>query len=77
MFIIKPRLSEGERKRLQKAVGERVYSLTTNSESHSELFRSLYSSIKAHFQVESYNKLAKDDLQKAIRFVENWSPGRM
>lgn len=69
-------LNNGEKRRLQKAIGERVYTLNTNVHNRSELFRSLYAAIKKQFKVESYKELKQNDLQKAIRFVENWIPER-
>lgn len=65
-------LNSGEQRRLQKAVGERAFSLETNAVKRGQIFRAIYSSIKKQFNVTSYRDVKKHELQKAIKFVEKW-----
>lgn len=74
--MLNKNLSNGEKRRLQKAIGERVYAIEYSMYNHSELFRALYSAIKQQYKVDSYKNIRQNDLQKAIKFVENWTPGR-
>lgn len=66
-------LHSGEQRRLQNAIGERVYQLTRKEKgARSVLFRSLYSALYERFEVVSYRDVKRDDLQGALRFVSNW-----
>lgn len=66
-------LHSGEQKRLRTAVGERVHELAGKEKgARSVLFRAIYTSIREHYQVESYRDVKQHQLQEALRFVENW-----
>lgn len=70
-------LERGEQVRLQKAVGQKVYSVARYSlSSQPQLFADLYHDIKAHFRVESYKYIKRQDLQLAIVFVDTWKPNK-
>lgn len=66
-------LNSGEQRRLQKAIGERVYALEKEADKRPALFGGIYRSIKAKFSVKSYRDVKQDDLQLAIKFVEKWN----
>lgn len=65
-------LHSGEQRRLQRAIGERVYSLTDQKGARQVLFRALYSAIKERYSVGSYRDVRQRDLQDALRFVAMW-----
>ncbi len=67
-------LSYGEQRRLQKAVGRRVYELYDNKEDRPQAFADIYREIKDRFAVASYKDVRRKDLQAAINYVENWIP---
>ncbi|MEK3996718.1 ORF6N domain-containing protein [Psychrobacillus sp. FSL K6-2365] len=66
-------LNSGEQRRLQKAVGERAFTLEKDSTARGQVFRGIYSAIKKQFAVKSYRDVKQHQLQKAIRFVEKWN----
>ncbi len=59
-------LDYGMQRRLQKAVGARVYSLTKDESEKRRLFSELYREIKDRFGVASYKDVLRKDLQAAI-----------
>ena len=67
-----PSLHSGEQKRLQRAIGERVYQLTNAQEQRQELFRRAYSALKLRYNVSSYKEIKQHQLQDALRFIANW-----
>lgn len=69
-------LDYGMQCRLQRAVGERVYKLSDNSQERPRLFRELYREIKDRFGVASYKDVRRKDLQSAVSYVEAWIPRR-
>lgn len=66
-------LNSGEQRRLQRAIGERVYALEKEADKRPSLFGALYRSIKTKFSVKSYRDVKQDELQLAIKFVEKWN----
>lgn len=69
-------LDYGMQRRLQRAVGARVYSLTDDESEKRKLFSELYREIKDRFGVASYKDVLRKDLQSAIYYVEAWIPRR-
>ena len=69
-------LDYGMQRRLQKAVGARVYSLTEDESEKRRLFSEIYREIKDRFGVASYKDVRRKDLQAAIAYVEAWIPRR-
>lgn len=65
-------LYEGQRRRLQKAVAQRVYQLTKNKNEHPVLFKAIHSAIKERFKVNTYHDIEQSEFQKVLRFIENW-----
>lgn len=70
-------LDHGEQRRLQKAVGSRVYELEQDPIVRPKLFREIYREIKDRFAVASYKDVKRQDLQIAINYVENFVPKRV
>lgn len=68
-------LHTGEQKRVQKAVSERVYTLSKKSVERTQLFRELYSSLKLRYEVSSYRDIKQHQLQDALRFIYAWNGG--
>lgn len=68
-------LHSGERKRVQKAIGERVFQLSQKTADRSKLFRELYSALKIRYGVNSYRDIKQHDLQDALRFIYAWEGG--
>lgn len=69
-------LDYGMQRRLQRAVGSRVYELTDDESVKRKLFSELYREIKDRFGVASYKDVLRKDLQSAIWYVEAWIPRR-
>lgn len=69
-------LDYGMQRRLQRAVGERVYKLSDNPQERPRLFREIYREIKDRFGVASYKDVRRKELQDAINYVEAWIPKR-
>lgn len=69
-------LDHGEQRRIQRAVGHKVYELENNPEIRNQLFREIYREIKDRFAVASYKDIKRKDLQAAIKYIEAWVPRR-
>ena len=65
-------LHSGEQNRIRNAISARVYAMTNDKGARPTLFRSLYSEIRERYGVGSYRDIKQCDLQKAIKFIENW-----
>ncbi len=70
-------LDYGMQRRLQRAVGARIYQVEQDDLARRKLFRELYREIKDRFGVASYKDVRRQDLQSAIQFVEAWIPRRV
>lgn len=70
-------LDYGMQRRLQKAVGSRIYKVEQDEQARRKLFRELYREIKDRFGVASYKDVRRQDLQAAIQYVEAWIPRRV
>ena len=70
-------LTSGEQRRLQKGVAQRVYELESDHDQRPRLFREIYREIKDRFGVASYKDVKRQELQAALRYVENWIPKRV
>jgi prophage antirepressor-like protein len=70
-------LDHGEQRRIQRAVGHKVYELENNPEIRNQLFREIYREIKDRFAVASYKDIKRKDLQSAIKYIEAWVPRRV
>ncbi|MER1986608.1 MAG: ORF6N domain-containing protein [Solibacillus sp.] len=66
-------LHSGQQLRLQRAVGERVYSMTVKQAERNKLFRAIYHDLKAHYKVGSYRDIKQHELQSALSFVSSWT----
>ncbi|MGM7684666.1 ORF6N domain-containing protein [Cytobacillus sp. Hm23] len=67
-------LDSGQQRRVQKAVGAKVYELTIDKEGRKDLFRELHRDIKDRFGVASYRDLKRKELAAAIKYIEAWIP---
>lgn len=70
-------LDSGEQRRVQKAVGHKVYELSVHNHIRSALFRELYSDIKDRFGVASYKDIKRRELRTALRYIEAWIPKKV
>lgn len=70
-------LTSGEQRRLQKGVATKVYEICNDPAERPRLFRELYREIKDRFGVASYKDVKRQELQAALRYVENWIPKRV
>lgn len=70
-------LDHGEQRRMQKAIGHKVYELENNSDARSNLFREIHRELKDRFAVASYKDIKRKDLLAAIRYIEAWIPRRV
>lgn len=69
-------LDYGMQRRLQRAVGERVYKLSDDPQERPRLFKEIYREIKDRFGVASYKDVRRKELQVAINYVAAWIPKR-
>ncbi|MBW7475915.1 Rha family transcriptional regulator [Paenibacillus oenotherae] len=67
-------LTQGEQRRVQRAVSSRVYEFPADTEERSKLFRELYRDIKDRWGVPSYRDVLRKDLQSVIKYVDAWHP---
>jgi Rha family phage regulatory protein len=70
-------LDHGEQRRIQKAVGQKVYEIEADSTVRSKLFRELHREIKDRFGVASYKDIRRKDMQSALRYIEGWVPRKV
>ena len=70
-------LQPGEQRRLHKGVANRVYEIVQDKQEATKLFKALFHDIKVHFAVSSYKEINRRDLQRAIRYIENWTPRKV
>jgi prophage antirepressor-like protein len=70
-------LDHGEQRRIQKAVGHKVYELEKNPEIRTKFFRELHRELKDRFGVSSYKDIKRKDMQAAIRYIDAWVPRRV
>ncbi|MGE8079060.1 ORF6N domain-containing protein [Peribacillus loiseleuriae] len=70
-------LDHGEQRRLQKGVARRVYEFTDDKKEAARLFKEIYREIKDRFGVASYKDVKRQELQSAIRYIENWLPRKV
>lgn len=68
-------LHSGEQLRVQRAVGERVYSMSVKQVERNQLFRAIYHDLKERYQVGSYRDIKQHELQDALSFIYNWKGG--
>jgi Rha family phage regulatory protein len=67
-------LDHGEQRRIQKAVGAKVYEIEPDPTLRKTFFSELHREIKDRFGVTSYKDIKRKDMQAAIRYIEAWIP---
>jgi methionyl-tRNA formyltransferase len=67
-------LTSDEQRRLQRAVGAKVYEIESDQDNRKKLFSELHREIKDRFGVASYKDVKRKELQSALRYIENWIP---
>lgn len=67
-------LDHGEQRRIQRLIGSKVYEVATNEEHKRVLFAELHREIKDRFGVASYKDLKRQEMLKAIAYIESWVP---
>lgn len=67
-------LTQGEQRRIQKAVGEKVYELADGKEARSPLYQELYRDIKDRWGVPSYRDLLRKDMLAVVKYIDAWIP---
>jgi prophage antirepressor-like protein len=70
-------LDHGEQRRIQRAIGHKVYEVERDETVRPQLFREIHREIKDRFAVASYKDIKRKDLQLAIRYIEGWVPRRV
>lgn len=69
------RIDHGEQRKIQKAVGVRVYQrmdILENYENKKLMFQSLYRELKNRFGVPSYRDIKRKDLQDVLLYISSW-----
>lgn len=67
-------LDHGQQRRIQRLIGSKVYEIATNEEHKRLLFAELHREIKDRFGVASYKDLKRQEMLKAIAYIESWVP---
>jgi Rha family phage regulatory protein len=70
-------LDHGEQRRIQKAVGHKVYELENDPDLRAKLFREIYREIKDRFAVASYRDIKRKDILSVVKYIEAWVPKRV
>lgn len=70
-------LDYGEQRRIQKAVGHKIYELENNPKKRQALFSELYREIKDRFGVASYKDIKRKDMLAAVKYIEAWVPKKV
>lgn len=67
-------LDHGQQRRIQRLIGSKVYEVASNEEHKRLLFAELHREIKDRFGVASYKDLKRQEMLKAIAYIESWVP---
>jgi len=70
-------LTQGEQRRLQKAVSAKVYEFASEKDERSPLYQELYREIKDRWGVPSYRDLLRKDMQAVIKYIDAWMPKKV
>jgi prophage antirepressor-like protein len=70
-------LDHGEQRRIQRAVGHRIYELESDPETRAKLFREIYREIKDRFAVASYRDIKRKDILSVVNYIAAWVPRRV
>lgn len=70
-------LDHGEQRRIQRAIGAKVYNTTSDKEVRRKLFSELHREIRDRFGVTSYKDVKRKELQSALNYIENWIPRKV
>lgn len=70
-------LDHGEQRRIQKAIGHKVYDVESDPDIRTKLFRELHREIKDRFGVSSYKDIKCKDMLAAVRYIEAWVPRKV
>jgi len=69
------RIDHGEQRKIQKAVGVRIYQRMDILENYGNkklMFQSLYRELKNRFGVASYRDIKRKDLQDVLLYISSW-----
>ena len=67
-------LDHGQQRRIQRLIGSKVYEVANSEEHKRLLFAELHREIKDRFGVASYKDLKRQEMLKAIAYIESWVP---
>lgn len=67
-------LSEGAKKRIQKAIGERVYALAKGGQDKEPLFQQLHRDIREKWNVSTYHEIEQANVLHVVNFIGSWRP---
>jgi hypothetical protein len=67
-------LQQGEQKRIQKAIAQKIYNLESNSDRRAKLFKAIHVDLKERFRVVSYKDIRRSEMQTVLRYIETWKP---
>lgn len=69
------RVDHGEQRKIQRAVGTRVYQrmdIENNHDNKKSMFQSLYRDLKNRFGVASYRDIKRKDLTNVLEYISTW-----
>ena len=67
-------LDHGQQRRIQRLIGSKVYEVANSEEHKRLLFAELHREIKDRFGVASYKDLKRQEMLKAVAYIESWVP---
>jgi Rha family phage regulatory protein len=70
-------IDHGEQRKIQKAVGRRVYEMESEDLTRRELFPQLYREIKDRWAVASYRDVRRNEIDQVIQYIEAWKPKKV
>lgn len=69
------RVDSGEQRKIQKAVGNRIYQrmdIVQNHENKQLMFQSLYRELKDRFGAASYRDIKRNELTDVLLYISSW-----
>jgi Rha family phage regulatory protein len=67
-------LTQGEQRRVQRAVATRIYDFSADQDERRPLFGELYRDIKDRWGVPSYRDILSKDMLAVLKYIDAWFP---
>ncbi|NMM52130.1 ORF6C domain-containing protein [Paenibacillus aquistagni] len=67
-------LSDGAKKRIQRAIAERVYAIAREGQDKEPYFQQLHRAVREKWNVESYHQIDQASVLDVINYIGSWRP---